>query len=158
VSESVGGLQAAVFAGMAVTVLCKSAQVAGMRQIGVNEYFPPLPKIDLLLYRAPGSPTAAATALHDYLAHYLSMDPSVELQERHVVDDRHPTSALADSAGGKSRPVAQPRTSRFEGGRDAKDAGFLQPGRNDLEPDRQAVAVEAARDRSRRQTREIDRP
>ena len=58
VSESVGGLQAAVFAGMAVTVLGKSALVPGMRQIGINEYFPPLPEVDLLLYRAPGSPTA----------------------------------------------------------------------------------------------------
>jgi hypothetical protein len=156
VSESVGGLQAAVFAGMAVTVLCKSAQVAGMRQIGVNEYFPPLPKIDLLLYRAPGSPTAAATALHDYLAHYLSLDPGVELREPH--GDRPQSSAIDDSTGSKSRPPAQPRPGRFEGGRDAKDAGLLQPGRNDLEPDRQAIAVEAARDRSRRQAGEIDRP
>jgi hypothetical protein len=71
VSESIGGLQAAVFAGMAVTVLCKSALVHGMKQIGINEYFPPLPKIDLLLYRASGQSTPAATALHEYLAHYL---------------------------------------------------------------------------------------
>jgi DNA-binding transcriptional LysR family regulator len=71
VSESMGGLQAAVFAGMAVTVLGKSALVHGMKQIGVNEYFPPLPKVDLLLYRASGQSTPAATALHEYLAHYL---------------------------------------------------------------------------------------
>ena len=43
VSESVAGLQAAVFAGMAVTVLGRSALVPGMREIGVSEYFPPLP-------------------------------------------------------------------------------------------------------------------
>jgi DNA-binding transcriptional LysR family regulator len=72
VSESVGGLQAAVFAGMAVSVLCKSALVQGMRQLGIHEYFPPLPKVDLLLYRAPGPTTPAATALHEYLAHYLA--------------------------------------------------------------------------------------
>jgi hypothetical protein len=42
-----------------------------MKQIGINEYFPPLPKIDLLLYRASGQSTPAATALHEYLAHYL---------------------------------------------------------------------------------------
>jgi DNA-binding transcriptional LysR family regulator len=72
VSESVGGLQAAVFAGMAVTVLCKSALVHGMRQIGIHEYFPPLPKVDLLLYRATGPATPAAMALHDYLSRYLS--------------------------------------------------------------------------------------
>jgi DNA-binding transcriptional LysR family regulator len=158
VSESVGGLQAAVFAGMAVTVLCRSALVSGMRQIGVNEYFPPLPKIDLLLYRAPGSPTAAATALHDYLAHYLSLDPGVELLGPHGLRDRPASSAIDASAAGKSWPLAQPRAGRFEGGRDAKDAGLLQPGRDDLQSDRQAVAVEAARDRSRRQTREVDRP
>ncbi len=72
VSESVGGLQAAVFAGMAITVLCKSALVHGMRQIGIHEYFPPLPKVDLLLYRATGPATPAAMALHDYLSRYLS--------------------------------------------------------------------------------------
>lgn len=73
VSESVAGLQAAVFAGVAVTVLCKSAVVHGMRQLGAREYFPPLPKIDLLLYRATGPSSAAAMALHDYLAHNLSL-------------------------------------------------------------------------------------
>jgi DNA-binding transcriptional LysR family regulator len=157
VSESVGGLQAAVFAGMAVTVLCKSALVAGMRQIGVNEYFPPLPKIDLLLYRAPGSPTAAATALHDYLAHYLSLDPAADPQKPQT---RDPMAApgIEASPGGKGRPAAQPRAGRLEGGRDPKDPALLQPGRNDLKANRQVVAVEATWDRGRRQPREIDRP
>jgi DNA-binding transcriptional LysR family regulator len=72
VSESLGGLQAAVFSGMAITVLGKSALVHGMRQLGVAEYFPPLPKIDLLLYQASGQSTPAARALHDYLARYLA--------------------------------------------------------------------------------------
>jgi DNA-binding transcriptional LysR family regulator len=72
VSESVGGLQAAVFAGMAVTVLCRSALVHGMRQLGIQDYFPPLPKVDLLLYRAAGPNSAAATALYEYLAHSLA--------------------------------------------------------------------------------------
>lgn len=73
VSESVGGLQAAVFSGMAVTVLCKSAQVHGMRQLGVADYFPPLPKVDLLLYRSPGQASSAAVALYEYLEHYLGV-------------------------------------------------------------------------------------
>lgn len=81
VSESVGGLQAAVFAGMAVTVLCKSALVHGMRQIGIHEYFPPLPKVDLLLYRASGPATSAAMALHDYLSRYLSGTEEIPLPE-----------------------------------------------------------------------------
>ena len=72
VSESVAGLQAAVFAGMAVTVLGRSALVPGMREIGVSEYFPPLPAVDLLLYRASGRNLAAIDALHNYLENYLA--------------------------------------------------------------------------------------
>ncbi len=72
VSESVAGLQAAVFAGMAVTVLGRSALVPGMREVGVSEYFPPLPAVDLLLYRASGRNLAAIDALHNYLENYLA--------------------------------------------------------------------------------------
>ena len=72
VSESVAGLQAAVFAGMAVTVLGRSALVPGMREIGVSEYFPPLPAVDLLLYRATGRNLAAIDALYNYLENYLA--------------------------------------------------------------------------------------
>ncbi|MAZ84517.1 MAG: LysR family transcriptional regulator [Hoeflea sp.] len=99
VSESVAGLQAAVFSGMAVTVLGRSAKVPGMREIGKGQGFPPLPKVDLLLYKAPGAKSAAANALHDYLAHYLSLgnalSPSAEIgaANRHHHDDGedHPT-------------------------------------------------------------------
>ncbi|WP_339759632.1 LysR substrate-binding domain-containing protein [uncultured Hoeflea sp.] len=73
VSESVSGLQAAVFAGMAVTVLGRSALVSGMREIVRGPDYPSLPKVDLLLYKAPGTKSAAANALHDYLAHYLPL-------------------------------------------------------------------------------------
>jgi DNA-binding transcriptional LysR family regulator len=73
VSESVGGLQAAVFAGMAVTVLCRCALVAGMRELTPSEGFLPLPKVDLLLYKAPGASSPAIDALHDYLAHYVGL-------------------------------------------------------------------------------------
>jgi len=71
VSESISGLQAAVFANMAVTVIGRSAMVQGMREIGVGEYFPPLPKVDLLLYRAVGRNSPAVDALHNYLMHSL---------------------------------------------------------------------------------------
>lgn len=74
VSESVGGLQAAIYAGMAVTVLGRSALVPGMRELESTEGFPRLPKVDLLLYKAPGTTSPAANALHDYLAHYLGLD------------------------------------------------------------------------------------
>jgi DNA-binding transcriptional LysR family regulator len=76
VSESVSGLQAAVFAGMAVTVLCRCALVSGMREITPSEGFLPLPKVDLLLYKAPGATSPAVDALHDYLAHYVGLSSS----------------------------------------------------------------------------------
>jgi DNA-binding transcriptional LysR family regulator len=90
VSESVGGLQAAVFAGMAITVLGRSALVGGMREIEPSEGFLPLPKVDLLLYKAPGATSPAASALHDYLAHYLGLTSS-----NAVITKRAP-SARAD--------------------------------------------------------------
>jgi len=150
VSESVGGLQAAVFAGMAVTVLGRSALVPGMRQIGVNEYFPPLPAVDLLLYRAPGTPTAAATALHDYLANNLHGQHSVETPEKNA--------AAPDSAGGKARPAIEPGASRLERRSDAKDAPLLEPRSHDLHPDRQPIVIESARNGGRRQARQVYRP
>jgi len=71
-SESVGGLQAAAFAGMAVIVLGRSALVPGMREVS-NQHFPQLPQVDLLLYKSQGPTSLAANALHDYLAHYLAL-------------------------------------------------------------------------------------
>lgn len=105
VSESVGGLQAAVFAGMAVTVLCKSALVHGMRQLGPAEYFPPLPKVDLLLYRAPGQSSSAAMALHEYLAHYLSVlvDPRLALQATNSAESNAAMPARKTDASSASR-------------------------------------------------------
>ena len=74
VSESVGGLQAAALAGMAVTVLGRSALVPSMREILPHEGLPTLPKIELLLYKSASATSKAANALHDYLAHYLRLD------------------------------------------------------------------------------------
>ncbi|MBX9962888.1 MAG: LysR family transcriptional regulator [Burkholderiales bacterium] len=110
VSESVGGLQAAVFAGMAVTVLCKSALVHGMRQIGIHEYFPPLPKVDLLLYRASGPATSAAMALHDYLSRYLSGAEEIPLPETRGTTGATPLKLAPppdpSTGPGKIRPAA----------------------------------------------------
>lgn len=71
VSASAAGLQAAAFAGMAVTVLGRSALVPGMREVGLNEGLPPLPPVDLLLYRAAGRNLAAIDALYNYLEDYI---------------------------------------------------------------------------------------
>jgi len=73
VSENVGGLQAAVFAGMAVTVLCRSALVAGLRELEPQGNFPPLANVEILLYKSSVTRSRAATALHDYLDHYLRL-------------------------------------------------------------------------------------
>ena len=74
ISSSAVGLQAAAVAGMAVTVLGRSALTPGLREIGVNEGFPPQPPIDLLLYRAAGRNLAAIDALYNYLETYLGSD------------------------------------------------------------------------------------
>ena len=65
------GLHAAVHAGMAVTVLGRCALVKGMRELTPEDGFPSLPKVDLLLYKAPGASSPAVDALHDYLARYI---------------------------------------------------------------------------------------
>jgi DNA-binding transcriptional LysR family regulator len=153
VSESVGGLQAAVFAGMAITVLGKSALVNGMRQIGIAEYFPPLPKVDLLLYRAPGPWRPAAMALHEYLAHYLGQQTLGQPTDG-VPLAADPAPLSADEGG----PVLPPGAGGLEGGGDAQQAGLVEPGRHELEAHRQALGVKAAGQRRRRQAREIDRP
>jgi DNA-binding transcriptional LysR family regulator len=71
ISESISGLQAAVLAGMAVTVLGRSTVIPGLRELPPSQEFPGLPKVDLLLYQATGAAKPAARALHDYLQHYL---------------------------------------------------------------------------------------
>lgn len=97
VSESVAGLQSAVFAGMAVTVLGRSALVPGMREIGVSEYFPPLPAVDLLLYRASGRNLAAIDALQNYLENYLA--PPVQRPGMAEEEETPPgEAALRDAA------------------------------------------------------------
>jgi DNA-binding transcriptional LysR family regulator len=74
VSASAVGLQAAALAGMAVTVLGRSALQPGLREIGTAQGFPPLPPVDLLLYRAAGRNSAAIDALYNYLESYLESD------------------------------------------------------------------------------------
>lgn len=67
ISESISGLQAAVFSGFAVSVIAKSALVPGMRVIGRAESFPELPEIDLVMHRAPGPPSLPVTCLADFV-------------------------------------------------------------------------------------------
>ncbi len=71
ISESIGGLQAAVFAGSAVTVVARSAVVPGMRRIGRAESYPDLPGVDLVLHRSPGRTSAPAEALAEFVTRIL---------------------------------------------------------------------------------------
>jgi DNA-binding transcriptional LysR family regulator len=82
ISESVSGLQAAVFGGMAVTVLGRCALVTGMRELTSAEGFLPLPKVDLLLYKAPGVTSPAVDALHSYVAQYVGMSSAGTLESQ----------------------------------------------------------------------------
>jgi DNA-binding transcriptional LysR family regulator len=72
VSESIGGLQAAVFGGIAVSVVAKSSVLPGMRQLGRSESFPILPKVDLVLYRAGGRLNPAADAMADLMIRHFA--------------------------------------------------------------------------------------
>jgi hypothetical protein len=53
-----------------------------MRELTPEDGFPALPKVDLLLYKAPGVSSPAVDALHDYLAHYVGLDSVVDPQRK----------------------------------------------------------------------------
>jgi len=72
VSESIGGLQAAVFAGIAVSVVGKSSVLPGMRELGRADSFPSLSKVDLVLYRSARRPNPAAEAMADFIVRHFS--------------------------------------------------------------------------------------
>ena len=78
VSESISGLQAAVFSGFAVSVVAKSALVAGMRVIGRPESFPDLPEVDVVMHRSAGRSSPAADRLADFIVARLLHDGYAE--------------------------------------------------------------------------------
>jgi DNA-binding transcriptional LysR family regulator len=63
VSESISGIQAAVFGGIAISVVARSAAIDGMRVLTRADGFPYLPTVDLVLHRAGDKPNAAAEAM-----------------------------------------------------------------------------------------------
>ena len=154
VSPSVGGLQAAAFAGMAVTVLGRSALVRNMREIGADEGLPPLPKVDLLLYKSAMATSKAASALHDYLAHYLNLDDELLLGKELPLSANDSSASRSAHLGPKLDPGPRP----FEGGRNANDQPLVEPRRDNLKSNREPVAVEATRNRGSRQAGQIYRP
>ncbi|MEW6642701.1 MAG: LysR family transcriptional regulator [Pseudomonadota bacterium] len=78
VSDSVSGLQTAVLSGLATTVLIESALVPGLRCPPPSAGLPPLPTVDLLLYRAASERRSPAVdELYEYLLNYLTLSSRV---------------------------------------------------------------------------------
>jgi DNA-binding transcriptional LysR family regulator len=70
-SPSLNGLQAAVQAGLGVTVLPKEMVPPGFVLLGPEQGLPPLPDTEIVLYRAPGALPRAAELLAEHIVHSL---------------------------------------------------------------------------------------
>ena len=70
-SPSLAGLQAAVKAGLGVTVLPKEMVPPGFVLLGPEQNLPPLPDTEIVLYRAPGPISRAAALLAQHIVHSL---------------------------------------------------------------------------------------
>ncbi len=70
VSESISGLQAMALADAAVIVLAESVKVPGLRQLDVRDRLPPLPAVELVLWRRDPEASPAA----DHLAAHIAQD------------------------------------------------------------------------------------
>lgn len=100
ISESIGGLQAAVFSGFAVSVVAQSALVAGMRIVERADSFPDLPHVDLVLHRAPGPASLPAEKLADFVARILVQKaPQDAFQLTGPADDRLDVEEFAEVSG-----------------------------------------------------------
>ncbi len=71
-SSSRDGLDVAVMAGLAVTIMPESALVPGLRVIGSGQGFPTLPQIEILLYETPGESPAPVATFADILVKTLA--------------------------------------------------------------------------------------
>jgi len=71
VSDGIAGLQAAVFAGLAVSVFPQCAVVPGLRCLDEDDGLPKLPPIELVLHRKNHDLSDAAEQLARYIAHKL---------------------------------------------------------------------------------------
>jgi DNA-binding transcriptional LysR family regulator len=68
ISDSIAGLQAAVFAGLAVSVFPQCAVSSTVRRLGKAEGFPELRAVDLVIQRNPQGVSPAAERLAQYIA------------------------------------------------------------------------------------------
>jgi DNA-binding transcriptional LysR family regulator len=72
-SPSSEGLQAAVRAGLGVTVLSKDMAPEGLMMLGAEHNLPTMPDTEIALYRAPGTLSRAAQLLADHITHSLEI-------------------------------------------------------------------------------------
>lgn len=75
VSDSIAGLQAAVYAGLAVSAFPLCALNAQVRRLGRPEGFPNLPNLEIVLQRKPSGIAAAAEHLAEYMVAELANAP-----------------------------------------------------------------------------------
>ncbi|WP_022721146.1 LysR substrate-binding domain-containing protein [Rhodopseudomonas sp. B29] len=76
VCDSIAGLQAAVFAGLAVSVYPRCAVVPDVRLLGEADGFPRLPSIELVLHRKSQGISDAAEQLAQFIASALGEVPA----------------------------------------------------------------------------------
>jgi DNA-binding transcriptional LysR family regulator len=70
-SVSSEGLQAAVRAGLGITILSKDMVPPGLKIVGVEQQLPQLPDSEIALYRSPGKLSRAAEMLAEHITHSL---------------------------------------------------------------------------------------
>ena len=72
VSDSIAGLQAAVYAGLAISIFPICALTPHLRRVGVPEGLPQLPTLDIIVQRIAGASSAAIDQLCAYIAKELN--------------------------------------------------------------------------------------
>lgn len=82
-SVSSEGLQAAVRAGLAITVLSKDMVPPGLKIVGAEQHLPLLPDSEIALYRAPGKLARAAEMLAEHITHSLEAHPKSDPDRQH---------------------------------------------------------------------------
>jgi DNA-binding transcriptional LysR family regulator len=74
VSESIAGMEAMALADAAVIVLAESVKVAGLRRLDEQDGMPPLPPVELVLWRREPGAFPAADHLAAHIAHDVGRD------------------------------------------------------------------------------------
>lgn len=76
VSSSINGLRSAVTAGLAVTVLTRSALTPDMREFGLDAGFPVLPEVEITLHSSVGAKNEAAEHLRKFIVESFAPAPA----------------------------------------------------------------------------------